>query len=126
MLSPDVAQAAEMVITLDAEKTFDWIEWDYLFIVLGKFGFGIKFISWIQLLYSAPTACVTTNSQRSDYFPLTRGTRQGCTLSPLLFVLAVEPLSIALSLPLKDPVNCIGDILNILTTLRSFSGYNYI
>lgn len=83
VLSPDTSQSAEVVISLDAEKAFDRVEWDYLFCVLGKFGFGSKFISWIQLLYSAPMACVITNSQRSDYFPLTSGTRQGCPLFPV-------------------------------------------
>lgn len=148
MVPIDTSQTAEMLISLDAEKAFDRVEWDYLFSVLGKFGFGSKFISWIQLLYSAPITCVTTNSQRSDYSPLTRGTRQGCPISPPLLAVAIEPLSIALkSSPLftgiyrgglehrvslyandlllyfTDPDNCKDDILQILTTFGSFSGY---
>ena len=148
VLSPNTSQAAETVISLDAEKAFDRIEWDYLFSVLGKFGFGSKIISWIQLLYSAPSACVTTNFQRSEYFPLSRGTRQGCPMSPLFFSIAIEPLSIALKssscftgifraglehrvslyaddllLYVTDLISCVDNILQILTTFRSFSGY---
>ncbi len=88
--------SSEVVISLDAEKAFDRIEWVYLFRVLKEFGFGEGLISWIRLLYVDPQASVSTNSVNSEYFTLSRGTRQGCPLSPLLFAVAIEPLSIML------------------------------
>ena len=84
------------MISLDAEKAFDRVEWEYLFPVLKKFGFGDTFIFWICLLYSSPKASVHTNDVYSDYFALGRGSRQGCPLSPLLFAIAIELLSITL------------------------------
>ncbi len=88
--------SSEVVISLDAEKAFDRIEWVYLFRVLKEFGFGEGLISWIRLLYVDPQASVSTNSVNSEYFTLSRGTCQGCPLSPLLFAIAIEPLSIML------------------------------
>ena len=54
------------------------------------------FISLVELLYASPLASFNTNNLQSKYFPLYRGTRQGCPLSPLLFASAIEPLASSL------------------------------
>lgn len=84
-----------LILSLDAEKAFDCVEWPYLFYSLQRFGLGDHFIRWVRLLYSAPLAAVVTNGH--DNFPLLRGTRRGCPLSPLLFAIAIEPLAQAVS-----------------------------
>lgn len=86
----------EVVISLDAHKGFDRVEYNFLFATLLKFGFGPVFCSWISILYATPQASVRTNKVMSGLFPLSRGARQGCPLSPFLFNIAIEPLAIML------------------------------
>ena len=108
--SPAPSTIPEVVIALDAEKAFDRVEWKYLFTCLRKFGYGPNLISWISLWYTSPRASVITNGKRSQYFQLPRGTRQGCPISPLLFALAIEPLSITLkSLALLSGIHREGE-----------------
>ncbi len=84
------------VFSLDAEKAFDRLEWNYMWAVLQCFGFGEHFISMIKTLYHSPAASVITGNIISPPFPLQRRTRQGCPLSPLLFCLSLEPLAQAI------------------------------
>ena len=84
------------IVSLDAEKAFDRVNWKFLFAALNKFRFGSHFINWIRILYSSPNACVRTNDQTSPSFSLQRGTRQGCPLSPSLFAVFIEPLAAAI------------------------------
>lgn len=87
---------SRVVVTLDTAKAFDSVEWRYLWRCLEGYGFGPKYIKWVQLLYQAPTAKVVANGWPSRMLDLSRGTRQGCPLSPLLYALAAEPLAISI------------------------------
>ncbi len=80
-----------VALSLDAEKAFDRVHWEFLFTTLSKFVFGPCFIKWVQTLCKTPKACVITNGKVSLPFYLTRGTRQGCPVSPLRFNITLEP-----------------------------------
>lgn len=73
-----------LVLPLDADKAFDRIEWSYPFFVLDKFGLGENFVQWIRVLYTDPCSAVLTNGFRSDYFPMHRGTGQGCPVASFI------------------------------------------
>ncbi|KAL2081000.1 hypothetical protein ACEWY4_022853 [Coilia grayii] len=92
----DTLKEDSAVFSLDAEKAFDLLELPYLWTVLERFGFGEKYISMLQTLYSGATASVLTGSVQSPAFVLRRGTRQGDPCSPLLFALSLEPLAQAI------------------------------
>lgn len=73
------------VLSLDAMKAFDRLEWSFLWSVLEKMGFGNGFIHMVKVLYSNPSALVLTGPLSSALFPISRSSRQGCPLSPALF-----------------------------------------
>ena len=79
-----------VALSLDIEKAFDTLGWDYLQSVLEHFGLGPNCLRWIKLLYRAPRA---RGRPVSDGFDIQRGTREGCPLSSIIFVLAMEPLA---------------------------------
>lgn len=82
-----------MLLSLDAEKAFDRVDWLFLNHTLKKFGFNSTFVNWIGTLYLKPTSKVRVNGYIFKEFHLKRGTRQGCPLSPILFAISIEPLA---------------------------------
>ena len=47
---------------------------------------------WIRILYDNPCSQVIVNQEISEVFTLNRSVRQGCSLSPLLYAIILEPL----------------------------------
>ena len=85
-----------LAVFLDFEKAFDSIEWCYLQKCLEAFNFGPQLRQWISVLYNNISSCVLNNGFATKHFNLSRGVRQGCPLSGILFVIGVEILSNAI------------------------------
>ena len=81
------------ILFVDQQKAFDRVEWDFLMATLDKIGFGPSFQRWIVTFYARPQSAVYVNQFTSEFFPLSRGVRQGCPLSPLLYVIVAEVLA---------------------------------
>ena len=84
------------LLSLDQEKAFDRVDWAFLQQVLTSMNFGPSFRSWVRLLYNSLYSRILINGALGGPFSISRGVRQGCPLSPLLYVLAAEPISRAI------------------------------
>lgn len=80
--NPSSSFTPEVLISVDAEKAFDWVDWDYVFYALQKFVFGNEkyFLGeTVIYLYINQSYPLRTFSSR-----------------PLLFTIAIKPLSVVL------------------------------
>lgn len=85
-------QTPALLMKLDISKAFDSVRWDYLITLLQKRGFPVKWIDWITALLASSTSRVLLNGIPLKHIAHGRGLRQGDPLSPLLFILAIDPL----------------------------------
>ena len=94
---------------IDFEKAFDTVEWNFLFKSLQAYNFGEHFIKWVKLLYSNITSSTINNGFLSPTFKLSRGIRQGCPLSALLFILVAEIIALKLKTEKKIQGIMVGE-----------------
>lgn len=84
------------MLKIDLAKAFDRLEWNHVVAALARKGLHGHFINLVHACISSPTFSVLINGQPFAKFRSERGIRQGCPLSPYLFVMPINELSIAL------------------------------
>ena len=77
-----------IIVSFDFEKAFDKVEWNILNHLLEFYNIGPNLRAWIKLFQTNMESAVLNYGYTSTWFPITRSLRQGCTLSPYIFVFA--------------------------------------
>ena len=77
---------------IDYTEAFDTIDHDRLLHILYDLGFPTDAIDVVQNLYTNATTAIKTPHGSTSSIPMERGTIQGDSLSPFLFIVYLEPL----------------------------------
>ena len=75
---------------IDYEKAFDSVDRETLWKLMRHYGIPEKIISLVQNTYQGMSCKVLHAGQLSDSFEVKTGVRQGCLLSPFLFLLVLD------------------------------------
>ena len=75
---------------IDFKKAFDSIHWESLWEIASVYGVPQQYINIFRNIYFKSHCCVKTGTGTTEMFNIHMGIRQGCILSPFLFLLAVD------------------------------------
>jgi hypothetical protein len=92
----DHCQAEEepgCVLFLDFEKAYDRLDRGWLYRCLERLGFPAAVLKWVKLMLAGTRAAVTFHGHLSPWVDVLAGAAQGSPLSPLLYILAAQPLA---------------------------------
>ena len=82
-----------VIISTDAEKSFDTIQHPFMIKTLQKMGIEGTYLNIVKALYDKTTTNIILNGEQLKAFPLRSGTKPRCPISPLLFNIVLEVLA---------------------------------
>ena len=85
-----------VIMSIDMSKCFDRVSYQSIYGALRFFNFGESFIKWISLFYTDFQVCTQNMGFQSRWWSKTRSVNQGCPISPTIYLLISELMSIKL------------------------------
>lgn len=85
--------SARCAVKIEISKAFDSVQWPFLLSVLEAMSLPEKFVLWIKKCIELASFSVQINGELAGYFNSKRGLRQGCSLSPYLYVICMQVLT---------------------------------
>jgi len=90
-----------LIFKLDLEMAFDYVDWQYLNVVMTKMIFPILWCNWIMECVTTTNAFVLVNGCPTDELRFERDLRQSDPLSPFLFLIAAEGHNTMMNAPVS-------------------------
>ncbi|GJV62601.1 putative RNA-directed DNA polymerase, eukaryota, reverse transcriptase zinc-binding domain protein [Tanacetum coccineum] len=87
---------------VDIQKAYDTVDWQFLKTILVGFGFHPKMFKWIMVCVTGSSFSICVNGNIHGWFEGKRGLRQGDPLSPYLFTLVMEVITLILQRKLQN------------------------
>ena len=82
------------IIMMDFMKAYDRVDRETMMETMKALDIGEKYMKMVNVLYKGSKASVVVNGEMGDIFETKGGVRQGCPLSPLLFILVLRLMAI--------------------------------
>ena len=81
------------LVFVDQEKAFDRVDRNKLWQILEEYGIRGQLLDNIRAIYTSSRSAVRTQNGLTDWFVVSSGVRQGCVLSPLLFIIYMDKIT---------------------------------
>lgn len=87
---------------LDMEKASDKVDWIFLYYMVKRMGFEVRWRNWMSKCYRTASFLILLNRVSVDYFHSKRGLQQGDPLSPILFLVVAEAFNALLNRAFRE------------------------
>lgn len=120
-----------LILKIDLLKAYDRVDWSYIRLMLLKVGVPVGPIRRIMGCISSVWYAVLVNGIPTPFFGTGRGLRQGCALSPLIFIMIMDGFSCLMKMAsnagfiagfsFSNTACCIGETIPRFWTKRQYT-----